>query len=663
MNTTHALISALLAVAPILAQGGPTRAPQATPRPPTAAEAYAAYLEARKTWNQEHYTKAEVYIPMRDGKKLFTVIFTPKDQTKTYPILLNRTPYGQDDGKGGSGYGKDKAVPFMACIREACIPEDGFVIVGQDVRGRYLSAEGEFQDVRPIRVNPKAGAIDESTDAFDTIEWLLKNTLRNNGKVGLYGQSYDGFYAASGLVRHHPALKATILSAPVTDWWDGDDIHRNGAIRLAQTFYFYAYLVQPQPRPVETVPEQEPPTQDGYTFFLNLGPLSKAGLKLGMDPGNFWNEIVKHPNRDVFGKGRDLRPHMKNLKMAVMTVGGWFDNENLFGSLNTYQAIRAQNPSAEATVVMGPWVHGNWRAQAVKRPGYPNGDELEAIRFGHRLSLDFQEKVELPFLRHHLKDDPNPAITGAMAFRTGSNTWHAFPAWPPKDTKSTPIYFQEQGRLSYQPSSKGPGDTFVSDPRHPVPYTQSISFDYYMPYMAEDQRFAATRPDVVVYRTEPLTEDLTIAGAVKADLWVSTTGTDADWVVKVIDVWPDDAKAPEDLAGNTPLGGYQQLVRGDIMRGKYRHSLEKPEPFMPGKPTEVAFDMLDCFHTFKKGHRLMVQIQSSWFPLFDRNPQTFMNIMEANPEQFRKATHTIFRTKEWPSRIVLPVLQAIPSEK
>jgi putative CocE/NonD family hydrolase len=624
---------------------------------------YKAYLADRVAWNQQHYAKTEVYIPMRDGKKLFTVLFTPKDETRTYPILLNRTPYGHDDGKGGSGYGKDKAVPFMASIREACIAEDGFIMVGQDARGRFMSAEGDFQDVRPLRSNPKAREIDESTDTYDTIEWLLKNTPGNNGKVGLYGQSYDGFYAASGMVRHHPALKATILSAPVTDWWDGDDIHRNGAIRLAQTFYFYAYLVQPQPQPVATAPDQEPPTPDGYSFFLNLGSLSKAGLKLGMEPSNFWNEIVRHPNRDAFGKARDLRPHMKDLKTAVMTVGGWFDNENLFGSLNIYQAIRAQNPNAEATLVLGPWVHGNWRAQAVKRPDLQNGDELEAIKFGHRLSLDFQEKMELPFLRHHLKEDGNPAIRGAMAFRTGSNTWHTFPAWPPRDTQPTPVYFQEQGRWSFQPSSKGRADTFVSDPMHPVPYTKSISFDYYQPYMVEDQRFVATRPDVLVYQTDPLTEDLTIAGAMKADLWVSTTGTDADWVVKVIDIWPDDAKAPEVAAAYAPLGGYQQLVRGDIMRGKYRLSLEKPEPFLPGKPTQVAFDMLDCFHTFKKGHRLMVQVQSSWFPLFDRNPQTFMNIMEATPEQFRKATHMVFRTTEWPSRIVLPVLRTTPGEK
>ena len=277
--------------------------------------------------------------------------------------------------------------------------------------------------------------------------------------------------------------------------------------------------------------------------------------------------------------------------------------------------------------------------------------------------IDFQEKVELPFLRHHLKNQGTFSPPEALVFRTGVNRWESLPAWPPRQITPTPIYFQEEGRLSHKPSNRGSGDSFVSDPRHPVPYTQSISFDYYQPYMTEDQRFAATRPDVLVYQTEPLTEELTIAGSVKADLWVATTGSDADWVVKVIDVWPDNAKAPERVDDRAPLGGYQQLVRGDIMRGKYRNSLERPEPFVPGKPTQVAFDMLDCFHTFKKGHRLMVQIQSSWFPLFDRNPQTFMNIMEANPEQFRKATHTLLRNKKWPSRIVLPVFQILPSEK
>lgn len=623
-------------------------------------EAYHAFLAERTAWNQQHYTKTEVHIPMRDGKKLFTVIFTPKDQSRTYPILLNRTPYGHGDGSGGSGYGKDKAVPFMANIRETCIAEDGFILVGQDVRGRFMSAEGDFQEVRPIQSDSKFGEIDESTDAYDTITWLLKNTPRNNGNVGLYGQSYDGFYAASGLVGHHPALKATILSAPVTDWWDGDDVHRNGAFRLAQNYYFYGYLVTPQPQPVETAPDQEPPTPDGYTFFLNLGPLSNAGAKVGMDRENYWNEIVRHPNRDAFGKARDLRPHMKKLKTAVLTIGGWFDNEDLFGSINLSEAIRRQNPGIESSVVLGPWVHGNWRAQTVNRPDLQDGDRLEAIRFGHRLSLDFQEKVELPFLRHYLKDDPTPALTGAMVFRTGSNTWHTFPVWPPKDTKPTPVYFQDQGRIGFQRSQKGRGDSFISDPWHPVPYTQAISFDYYQPYMAEDQRFAATRQDVLVYRSEPLEVDLTIAGPIRADLWVTTTGTDADWVVKVIDVWPDDAKSPEGAASQVPLGGYQQLVRGDIMRGKFRNSLEKPEPFVPGKPTSVAFDLLDCFHTFKKGHRLMVQIQSSWFPVFDRNPQTFTNIMEAKPEQFRRATHTLLRSKDWLSRLVLPVLQSTP---
>jgi hypothetical protein len=606
-------------------------------------------------WNQEHYTKAEVYIPMRDGKRLYTVIFTPKDLTKSYPILLNRTPYGHDDGRGGNGYGKDKPVAFMACLREDNIAEDGFIFVGQDARGRFKSAESDFVDVRPINPAPKGTEVDESTDSYDTIEWLLKNTPSNNGKVGLYGQSYDGFYASSGLVRHHPALKAAILSAPVTDWWDGDDIHRNGALRLAQTYFFYAYLVRPQPHPVETDPDSEVITPDGYNFFLNLGPLSKAGQRVNMDPTNFWNEIVRHPDRDDFGKARNLRPHLKGVKAAVMTVGGWFDNENLFGSLNTYQSIRSQSPASQASVVLGPWVHGNWRNQEVKRPDLQDGDHLEGITFGHRMSLEFQEKVQLPFLKKHLKEESTSSAAEARAFRTGANTWHTFEAWPPKGTQPTSVFLMDQGRMDFKPRTQGGSDSYLSDPKHPVPYTQTITFDYHQPYMAEDQRFAATRPDVLVYQTEPLKEDLTIAGSIKADLWVSTTGTDSDWVVKVIDVWPDEAKAPEGQSASVPLGGYQQLIRGDIMRGKYRHSLEKPEPFTPGKPTQVTYPLLDCFHTFKKGHRLMVQIQSSWFPLFDRNPQVFTNIYEANPEQFKKATQTIFHSKGMPSRLVLPV--------
>ena len=619
---------------------------------------YRTYLADRTAWNQRHYTKAEAYISMRDGKKLFTVIFTPKDQTKTYPILLNRTPYSQHDGAGGSGYGKDRPVPFMADIRENCFAEDGFILVGQDVRGRYMSAKGDFEEVRPIRPSLKPGEVDESTDAYDTIDWLVANVPGNNGRVGIYGQSYDGFYASCALVRQHPALKAAILSAPVTDWWDGDDVLRNGAFRLAQNFFFLGFAFMPHPSPVEVDPERAPATEDGYTYFLNLAPLSKAGKRIGMDPTNFWNDIVRHPNRDSFAKARDVRPHLRNVKAAVLTVGGWFDSEDLFGSLNTYKSLEARNPGIQNSLVMGPWVHGSWRDQGVPRPLYQGSDQVGPIQFGQRLGLNFQEKIELPFLRRHLKGLGDFTPPEAWVFRTGANGWQSLPAWPPKEAKATPLYVQSKGFLSFNQEGGGGKDTYVSDPMHPVPYTQSITFDYHQAYMTEDQRFAATRPDVVVYRTEPLTEDLTIAGSIKADLWVATTGTDADWVVKVIDVWPDDAKAPEGTAATVPLGGYQQLVRGDIMRGKFRHNLEKPEPFVPGKPTQVAFDMLDCFHTFKKGHRLMVQIQSSWFPLFDRNPQTFMNIMEANPEQFRKATHTVFRTKEWPSRIVLPVLLA-----
>jgi hypothetical protein len=374
-----------------------------------------------------------------------------------------------------------------------------------------------------------------------------------------------------------------------------------------------------------------------------------------MDPTNFWNDIVRHPNRDSFAKARDIRPHLRNVKAAVLTVGGWFDSEDLFGSLNTYKTLEAMNPGTQNSLVMGPWVHGSWRDQGVPQPHYQGSDQVGPVQFGHRLGLDFQEKVELPFLRRHLKDQGDFAPPEAWVFKTGANGWQALPAWPPRDTRATPLYLHTNGFLSFNQGNSGGKDTFVSDPRHPVPYTQSITFDYHQSYMTEDQRFAATRPDVLVYQTDPLKEDLTIAGSIKADLWASTTGTDSDWVVKVIDVWPDEAKAPEGQSASVPLGGYQQLIRGDIMRGKYRHSLEKPEPFIPGKPTQVTYPLLDCFHTFKKGHRLMVQIQSSWFPLFDRNPQVFTNIYEATPEQFKKATQTIFHSKGMQSSLVLPV--------
>ena len=592
-----------------------------------------------------NYTKIEKQITMRDGVKLFTSIYIPKDQSKKYPFLINRTPYTV------APYGADKYKMslgnFPAMMRE------GFIFVYQDVRGRWRS-EGTFDDIRPQAVNKKSKKdIDESTDTYDTIDWLVKNIKNNNGKAGIYGISYPGFYSTTSLPGAHPALKAVSPQAPVTDWFKGDDFHHNGALFLMDAFGFMSTFGVPRPKPI--TPDLGPkgfnfPIADNYRFYLEAGSVKNLKDKYFADSIRFWNNLFAHPNLDTFWRARDIQPHLTNVKPAVMVVGGFFDAEDAYGTFATYKSIEKQNPSANNILVMGPWFHGGW----VRSTGSSFGD----IEFGQPTSTQYQERFELPFYKYYLKGEGEFKPAEANIFVTGSNEWKKFDTWPPKNTETKTLYLQPNGKLGFEKVGRTDSwDEYVSDPNQPVPYQDGVQSKRTREYMIDDQRFAARRPDVKVYQTEALTEDLTLTGPLMANLVVSTTGSDADYVVKLIDVYPEDAPNPVVNPKNILMGGYQMLVRGEIMRGKYRNSFEKPEAMEPGMITKVNYTLPDVAHTFKKGHRIMVQIQNSWFPLADRNPQKFMNIYEAEPADFQKATHRIFHDVHNASSLSITVLK------
>lgn len=598
-----------------------------------------------------HYTKTEHQIPMRDGVRLFTAVYAPKDTSRKYPILMIRTqsgirPYGADQYHADLG-----PSPLFG--------KEGYIFVYQDIRGRWMS-EGTFIDMRPH--NPAKGPkdVDESSDTYDTIDWLLKNVPNHNGKVGHYGTSYRGFLVAAGMIDAHPALKAASPQAPIVDWFAGDDWHHNGAFFLSHAF-FYA----PRHGTPRAGPHKEPhfanfnfPTPDGYDFFLRLGPLANIDAKIFKGQNRFWNELMTHGTYDEFWKARNLRPHLKNIKPAVLTVGGWFDAENLFGVLEAHRCF--EEDRANNVLVMGPWIHGGWNSGT--------GAALGPVAFGAKTAEFYREKVELPFFNFHLKGKGEWKPAKAFVFETGTNRWREFASWPPKGTKPLAMYFQSGGRLVVGQDSDPAKhrqdrkpipqafDEYVSDPARPVPYIDKIGTLMMPEYMCADQRFAARRPDALVYEGEVLTKDMTLAGPSTVELHVSTTGTDSDWIVKLIDVYPDDHADPSPNPAGVKMGGYQQLVRGEVMRGRFRNSLEKPEPFEPGRPSAVTFKLLDVCHTFRAGHRIMVQVHSSWFPLVDRNPQTFVDIARARESEFRKATQRVYRTKEMPSRLVAQVL-------
>ena len=591
---------------------------------------------------KDNFIKKEVYIPMRDGKRLYTVIYSPRDESHPYPFLMERTPYSS--GPYGDSVYKGSLGPNAALLQEK------YIFVYQDVRGRYMS-EGDFEEMTPHKEGKKSNQeTDESSDTWDTVDWLLKNVRNNNGRVGIWGISYPGFYASASLPDAHPAIKAVSPQAPVTDEFIGDDANHNGAFFLLDNFDFDNFFDIKRPVPVKNYEGNifRVDIQDAYQFFLDLGPLKNANApQYFNNQGKIWNEYMGHSTYDAYWKARNIRTHLKNIRPAVLVVGGWFDAEDMFGALRTYEAIEQQSPHNDNHIVMGPWTHGGWAAGSWDRFGI----------------LDFQQnvnevyhKIETKFFNYYLKDKDTLDLAEATVFETGTNQWRKYATWPPAETRPMKFYLRAGGRLSTEGKAAAPGaaafDEYVSDPAHPVPYIDGMRGGRDNQYIVTDQRFAAQRPDVLVYQTDVLTRDLRVTGRLKADIFMSATGTDADLVVKVIDVLPEK----EEGSTVTFPAGYQRLVRADVFRCKFRKSYEKPEPLVPGQATEISFDMNEIAHTFKKGHRIMVQLQSSWFPLVDLNPQTFVNIPTCKKEDFQKATIRVYHDGAHVSGIVLPVI-------
>ena len=595
-----------------------------------------------------NYTKKAFYIPMRDGVKLYTQAYLPKDTGKTYPILLHRRPYGIH--RYGEGRDTYRSMPGPSEL----FTHAGYIFVEQDVRGRYKS-EGEFQHVAPIKVDKGPTDADETTDTYDTIDWLLKNIPGNTGKVGIWGTSYMGYYSVIALIDAHPALAVSAPGAPIADWFLGDDPRRNGALYYLHTVNFFntegVVRAEPTEERFEGLIQER--IDDFYRVLLDVGPVSNIDANYFKGRNLFWSQIMEHNTYDDFWRERSTLPHLHDIDGPVLTIGGWFDAEDLFGTFKTYKYIEKNNPGIVNTLVVGPWYHGSWSEEG--------GEWLGDVKLNSgSAAAYFRERVEFPLFEHYLKGTADPNLPEALVFETGSNVWREYDRWPPKEAKVENLYLRADGKLAFSSPAESGGnsyDEYVSDPADPVPFIGKTVDEWIYEWAHADQRFAAERADVLVYRTDPLEEDVTIAGPMTAELFVSTTGTDSDWIVKLIDVYPDDA--PDDSPNeDVKMGGYQMLVRGDIMRGKFRNSFEKPEPFVPGEITEVAFEMLDINHTFRKGHRIMVQVQSSWFPLYDRNPQKFVNICTAKAEDFQAATQRIYRSKEHPSRIVVNVVPA-----
>lgn len=601
-------------------------------------------------WIRENYYKIERYIPMRDGIKLFTSIYIPKDTTELHPILMRRTPYSC------APYGENNFQAFWNGYLRYYLREN-YIYVVQDVRGKWMS-EGEFMDVRPFNKNKKGNETDEASDTYDAIDWLVKNVPYNNSRVGTFGISYPGFYTTMTAASNHPALKAASPQAPVTDWFIGDDFHHNGAFFPMDGFVFYASFGKPRPKPTTIgSPGFNFTIRDNYKFYLQTATLKNLARLMG-DSIKFWHEMYQHPNYDNWWKARNARVAMYNIKPAMLTVGGLFDAEDCWGAWNLYKAIEKQSPGTDNKIVMGPWSHGQWASQ--------NGIQMGNIQFGSNTSHWYQNNIELPFFNYHLKGKGDLSkLKEATIFISGENSWKQFSQWPPAEKVERDLYLHSGGKLSWdKPTTGGRFSEYISDPAHPVPYTEDVHHSRTSAYMTDDQRFASRRPDVLVFETGVLDTDVTVTGPIIADLLTSISTTDADFVVKLIDVFPDNFRYPTDIAGagrpgggSYPMNGYQMLVRGEIFRGRYRNSFENPEAFKPNKIERVKFELPDVAHTFKKGHRLMIQIQSSWFPLADRNPQQFVNIYQAEEKDFVKSVIRIYHEGNNASKIILPVLK------
>ena len=605
---------------------------------------------AAEKWAYENYTKKSVSIAMRDGVKLYTTIYSPKNNTEKHPILFNRTPYSVApySEKFNARLYSSYWIDYL---------KKGYIIIQQDVRGKWMS-EGEFVDVRPHIVNKKPNETDEASDTYDSIDWFLKNIENNNGNVGVFGISYPGFYSTMAALSNHPALKAVSPQAPVTDWFMGDDFHHNGAFALMDGFSFYKSfgIKRPQPTNVSIGKPYAITNKDNYDFFLRTGALKNFGKLMG-DSIPFWNELMQHPNYDDWWQKRNARNYVSNVKPAMLTVGGLFDAEDCYGAWNLYKAIESKNKNTDNKIVMGPWVHGGWART--------DGSTLGNVRFGSNTSTYYQQNIEIPFFEKHLNNkSTQESLAEATIFFSGENAWHGFDQWPPKNVSTKKYFLQANNTLSNKPYNSYKTDfaEYISDPAKPVPYTEDVHSNRTREYMTDDQRFAARRPDVLVYETAILEKDVTMAGTIIANLSVMINTTDADFVVKIIDVFPENFKydssyfANGEKPNNYIMGGYQMLVRGEIMRGKFRKSFTNPTAFIPNKLEIVNFDLPDVAHTFKKGHKIMVQIQSSWFPIMDRNPQQFMDIYKATDADFKKATIKIKHGNEGGSFINFPVL-------
>ena len=588
------------------------------------------------------YYKIERMIPMRDGVKLFTSIYIPKDSTKKYPIMFTRTPYScaPYGEKFKNVWSRNTKIYF----------EQKYIVVTQDVRGRYMS-EGVFEDIRPYIENKKTkNDVDEASDTYDAIDWMIKNIPTNNGNVGVSGISYPGFYSTMAALCGHPALKAVGPQAPVTDWFIGDDVHHNGAFFMMDDFGFDYSFGKPRPKPTtENAKGFNFNSQDNYAFYLKEATLKNLTKRYMGDSMKFWNDEMNHPNYDEFWKAHTVTYHLKNIKPAILITGGLFDAEDCWGAWNTYKTIEKQSPATTNKICVGPWFHGGWARS--------EGSHLGNVQFGKGVSEFYYKYVEMPFFDYYLKGEGDiKDIAKATIFISGENTWKQFAQWPPANMESKPIYLNDNEKLTFaKPTSTNSSSEYISDPAKPVPYTEDVHLGRTREYMTDDQRFASRRPDVIEFKTDTLTEDITLTGPVIANLLVSISTTDADFIVKVIDLFPDNFKYSKD--DKYPMGGYQMLVRGEVMRGKFRNSFEKPEAFIPGKITEVKFELPDVAHTFQKGHRIMIQIQSTWFPLVDRNPQQFLDIYHCDEKDFVKSTIHIYHDAKNSSSITLPILK------
>ncbi len=596
-------------------------------------EAMKSYLKLQQ-FIKANYNKSSFQIPMRDGVKIYTIVYSPKDASASnpYPMMLNRTPYsiGPYEPDNFSGY----ISPSETMAKEK------YIFVSQDVRGRYMS-EGVWTNMTPHIANKKSNKdVDESSDTYDAIDWLVKNIPFNNGRVGQSGISYPGFYTSAGSIDAHPALKAVSPQAPIADFF-WDDFHHNGVFTQGYFWNFPIFGTKPAgPTKEDWYTLFDKPTPDAYDFYKRGGTLKELGEKYYKD--NFlWQEVSNHPNYDSFWQSRRIVTHLRNVKPAYLVVGGWFDAEDLYGALTTYKEIEKNNPGAYNIITMGPFGHGDWASEDGHHKHYQ-------LYWGDSISTFYQNNIEAVFFRHFLKGNGDAAtgLPDAYMFNTGKKAYEQFAQWPPANAKKKKLFLGKNEKISFSAPTQTSFASFVSDPNKPVPYTMDIEGSFGITprnYMSEDQRFAASRTDVLIFETEPLTEDLTLGGEISVKLNVSTTGTDADWVVKLIDVFPGNEPNTPYTDKTVTLAGYQHMVRSEIMRSRFRNSFEKPVPMVPNQPTPINFALQDVLHTFKKGHRLMIQVQSSWFPAFDRNPQKFVpNIYKADAKDFIKATHKVY---------------------